>query len=78
MDKVKTLLESLKEGPNKAFENLDKKIEDLGEIEIQDVKDERVWISNIIKLITFSIRGYYEYYWVIVINTVDAGDGVKG
>lgn len=37
--KIKTLLEKLQEGPEKAFESLDKKVDELGEIEIQDIKD---------------------------------------
>lgn len=39
MAKIKTLVENLRNGYKSAFDSLDKRVEDLGEIEIKDVKD---------------------------------------
>lgn len=39
MEKVKTFAENLKEGYKKTFNSLDKRVEELGKIEIRDIKD---------------------------------------
>lgn len=39
MEKVKTFAENLKEGYRKTFNSLDKRVEELGKIEIKDIKD---------------------------------------
>ena len=45
MAKVKTLVESLREGYETAFGNLDQKVENLGDISVTDVRD-IVWPAN--------------------------------
>ena len=39
MAKIRTLVENLRNGYESAFDSLDKRVEELGEIEIKDVKD---------------------------------------
>jgi|GEM_PF-6712314 len=39
MVKVTTFIENLVEGPEKALYNLDRKVEDLGDVSIKDIKD---------------------------------------